>query len=130
VASKKKGGDGQSPANPGRFEKGKSGNPKGRPKKPTLPPAPMSDALSAKVSVTDNGRKRTITKADVLAIRMANLGAGGDIRATRLAFDISEKERKAAPAPVEAVLDPAEERVFKTLVQRIRNAIKDESNAD
>src|SRR5271169_6082266 len=57
-----------------RFKKGQSGNPRGRPKKDL--PALLLAALNEPVFVTIDGKRRKITKREVIVTRMVNNAAG------------------------------------------------------
>lgn len=69
-----------------RWRKGQSGNPRGRPKRKTLAQA-VSAALYEKVTVTENGRRRSISKLEALSKQLVNKSASGDMRATKLLTD-------------------------------------------
>jgi len=85
-----------------RFEKGRSGNPAGRPKGSRNISNVIGAALAEKVTVTENGQKRTITKLEAAAKQMANKAAGGDSRAAKLIIELlhqaeSRDEARAGP---------------------------------
>jgi hypothetical protein len=61
-----------------RFKRGQSGNPRGRPKKSL--PALLLAALNERVFVTIDGRRRKITKREVIVTQMVNNAAGADPR--------------------------------------------------
>ena len=109
-------------AKTGRFEKGKSGNPRGRPKKAPTVGAAILGALNEKVPIKENGRSRRVTKLEAAAKQMANKSASGDPRASKLALDLAQRaeERLAAqPAsPAELSASDAEiaQRVFERFV--------------
>ena len=79
------------PSNNGKFQPGRSGNPKGRPRKANTVGASVRDALAAKVTINEGGKRRRITLADATAKQWANKGASGDLRAGKLAFDMAAK---------------------------------------
>ncbi len=63
-----------------RFKKGRSGNPSGRPKpSPTLA-AEFAKALSEKVTVSDNGRHKKISRRELIVKQIMNKAATGDAR--------------------------------------------------
>jgi hypothetical protein len=110
-----------------RFKKGQSGNPRGRPKK-TLP-ALLLAALNEPVFVTIDGKRRKITKREVIVTQMVDNAAGADLRATKMLIDMmKEIERKAGVAapPKPRRFAPADEQVIKHMLERIRGALLQE----
>jgi hypothetical protein len=102
-----------------RFEKGRSGNPRGRPRKITSLGGNVERALDEKVEINEHGRKRRITKGEAAAKQLANASAGGNLRAIKLAAEMAAKADAGAP-PADPALSAAEEEIFERLVARIR----------
>jgi hypothetical protein len=69
------------PPSNSRFRKGASGNPKGRPKGLTNLATLMERALHERVAAHENGKRRMITKAEVISKQLINKAASGDLRA-------------------------------------------------
>jgi hypothetical protein len=67
-----------------RFGKGRSGNPRGRPRGSTNPAALLQQALNELVFITENGQRRRITKGEAIYKQLVNKGASGDARAIQL----------------------------------------------
>jgi hypothetical protein len=68
-----------------RFQKGRSGNPRGRPRGSKGWITLVREAVSAKVEVRENGRPlRKITKLEAAVKQVVNKAAGGDLRALAL----------------------------------------------
>jgi hypothetical protein len=67
-----------------RFQKGRSGNPKGRPKGSKGFAAIVRRELDALVEVRQNGRVKKISKREVIIKQMVNKAAAGNQRATEL----------------------------------------------
>src|SRR5438270_13965883 len=86
----------------GRFRPGQTGNPNGRPKKHNGVDAAVTRALQEKITVTEQGRRKRRSKLEVTAAQIANKGAGGDLRAAKMALDLAAKaegNHQGAPAP-------------------------------
>ena len=64
-----------------RFQKGKSGNPRGRPKGSANYLTLLRRVLGQKVTITEAGKPRTITKIEAAMTQLLNKAALGDTRA-------------------------------------------------
>ena len=91
-----------------RFKKGQSGNPRGPPAKNVA--ALVVAALNQPVVVTENGRRRTVTKREAVIAQLINKSATADLRATKMLLDILKdidkadtrsppRHRRSAPPP-------------------------------
>ena len=69
-----------------RFKKGQSGNPRGRPAKNL--PALLAAALNEKVTVTENGKRRQVTKREAVIAQLVNKSASAELRATKMRIDM------------------------------------------
>src|SRR3954468_21576956 len=61
-----------------RFEKGQSGNPRGRPPGAKSLKALLSEALDQSVTVTENGKRRKVTKREAIITQLVNRSATAD----------------------------------------------------
>ncbi len=83
----------------GRFRAGAaSPNPRGRPRKANDVDAALMGALSEKVMVTEQGKRKRKTKLAITATQLANKGAGGDLRATKMVLEQARKTEERAQA--------------------------------
>jgi len=73
----------RSPPEATRFKKGASGNPRGRPKGSLNVATVLMRTLREKVTVHENGRRRTVTKLEAALEQLVNQAAAGDLRALR-----------------------------------------------
>jgi hypothetical protein len=119
-------GYGRPPRHSG-FQKGRSGNPQGRPKGSKNFATLLGQALDEKVHVTEDGRRRRITKRELVIKQLVNKSAAADLRAIKQLTDILEGvERHGGPAPatLPLALTAADEEVIAELRNRIERDIR------
>ena len=117
----------------GRFRSGMpSPNPKGRPRKSRGVDGAMLGALSEKVTVTEQGKRRRKSKLDITATQIANKGAGGDLRAAKMAFDQARKaEERAEADEVRApVMTQADHEIAARVIARLTMFITEGGNCN
>jgi hypothetical protein len=74
-----------------RFEKGQSGNYRGRPRGAKNMTTHLKEALRERVVISEEGRRKRVTKMDVISRRLVNKAAGGDFRSIQALMALSEK---------------------------------------
>ena len=120
-------GYGKPPRHTG-FQKGRSGNPKGRPKGSKNLATLLTEALDEKVQVTEDGKRRRVTKRELVIKQLVNKSASADLRAIKQLTDIVERaERRAADspaAPPPPAITAADEEVIAELRKRIERDIR------
>jgi hypothetical protein len=87
----------------GRFALGNRANPNGRPRKSRSVNETILREIKAPISVTENNKRKRISKLQANAKQIANLGASGDLRAAKLAMDLAlraEGAQVSTPAPL------------------------------
>ena len=117
----------------GRFRSGMpSPNPKGRPRKSRGVDGAVLGALSEKVTVTEQGKRRRKSKLDITAAQVANKGAGGDLRAAKMAFDQARKaeERAEADAVRVPVMTQADHEIAARVIARLTMFIAEGGSRD
>ena len=67
-----------------RFQKGRSGNPKGRPRGRRNMSTLLSATLNGWVTVVENGRRKEITKREAIVTQLVNKSASADLKATQI----------------------------------------------
>lgn len=81
-----------------RFAKGRSGNPKGRPRARHRQ-IPYDSVLGQMVTVREDGRERRITAAEAFILQLTQKGLAGDSAAARASLNAIEQARaKRSPA--------------------------------
>ena len=103
------------------FQKGQSGNPRGRPCGSKNLKTLLSEALNEPVIITENGRRRKITKREAIVREVVNCSARPDLRAVRIVFDLlRDIEGQTEPAsPESSAFTAADEEVIEQLKARL-----------
>ena len=86
-----------------RFQKGKSGNPEGRPRGKKNMSTLLSTALNASIVVVANGGRKKITKREAIVTQLVNKSAAADLKATQIVLAMlreleSQDDGSADPA--------------------------------
>ena len=103
-----------------RFTKGQSGNPRGRPCGTTNLKTRLREALKEPVLVTENGRRRKVSKGEAIITQLVNRAASADFRSMKLLLDLL-RDIEAEPDPAAAETSPfsdADEKVLEQLKAR------------
>jgi Family of unknown function (DUF5681) len=80
-----------------RFRRGQSGNPRGRPKGARNLSTVVAAALGEKVAVTENGRRRRITKFEAAVKQWVNRAASGEARGQGLRDPVDPGAHRSRP---------------------------------
>ena len=81
-----------------RFKKGQSGNPRGRPGGSKNLKTLLNEALNEPVVVSEEGRRRKITKREAIVTQLVNRSATADLRALKILLDtLREIEGQSQP---------------------------------
>jgi hypothetical protein len=106
-----------------QFTKGVSGNPKGRPKGSQNLSTLLEKIGRQRISVTENGRTRQLTKIEAVILQLYNSAVRGDVKAlNELRYWIqmlSDSVQAAVPSPLK---DKNDEAVMASVIERIRQA--------
>lgn len=102
-----------------RFRPGQSGNPRGRPKGARNLSTIVAAALSERVAINENGRRRRITKFEATVKQLVNRAASGEARSTQLLLALVQAN-EARPAQQDASrLSDADSIVMAELTRRL-----------
>ncbi len=104
-----------------RFQKGRSGNPNGRPRGRKNMSTLLSDALNGSVIVVENGRRKKITKREAIVTQLVNKSAAADLKATQIVLAMlrdveSQADGSADPAP----FTEADQQIIRRIQARLR----------
>jgi hypothetical protein len=122
-------GYGKPPVN-SRFKAGESGNPKGRPKGAMNRTTILNKTLNERVVVTDNGKRKSITKQEAIFKQLVNRAASGDHRAAQLVLgEIREIEARIGSTPSgREIIDDIDQQVFQSFLKRLGGGGGDDGN--
>ena len=112
-----------------QFPKGKSGNPKGRPKGSKNLSTLLREAADDQVFATIDGEKRKISKLQATTMQLATKAASGDPAAMKQFLDwMDEIESRAAAArPSQFPLSEADIEVIRETYERMKQCESDGS---
>jgi hypothetical protein len=104
-----------------RFKKGRSGNPRGRPKDVKNLATLLGKTLSERVIVNEHGRRRSISKLEAAVKQLVNKAASGDPKFMQqlLALVQLAESRADASVPLAEPLTEADRRVIEGISERI-----------
>ncbi len=107
-----------------QFKPGQSGNTKGRSKGSKNLATALEDELKERVTVTENGRRRTISKGEALVKQTVNKAVSGDTKATQMVLNERRPhENLPSDAPSQEILaSPEDKLVAESIVRRILQA--------
>jgi hypothetical protein len=107
-----------------QFAKGKSGNPKGRPKGSRNFATVLQDELKRRVPITEDGKRKKITKREATAKQLANKAASGDLKAIPIVLNETRAYETAAAVDLSSaeIVTPEDQAVMESIVRRIREA--------
>src|SRR5256885_8603942 len=105
-----------------RFQKGRSGNPNGRPRGTKNMSTLLSDALNGSVVVIENGRRKRITKREAIVTQLVNRSASADLKATQIVLAmLRDVESQADSSADPAVFSEADQQIIRRIQARLRN---------
>ena len=116
----------------GRFRPTKSGNPRGRPRKPRTADEAILSAVHQPITVTENGRRRRRSKLEVTAAQIANQGASGNLSASKTTFDLVKRaeERQTQASAAREELSLSDREIAERFVARLRRMFEQERKHD
>lgn len=105
-----------------RFQKGRSGNPAGRPRGKKNLSTLLSDALDQKIIVVENGRRRKISKREAIVTQLVNRSASADLKATQIVLaTLRDVETRADSGCADiGSLTEADRQIIQQIQARIR----------
>jgi len=103
-----------------RFKPGQSGNPKGRPRGSKNMATLLDEELNARVPISENGKRKTITMRKAISKQTVRKAASGNERFIKLLFELDrlkdggDGSTRSSAAP----LDQNDQQVIQDLVRQ------------
>jgi hypothetical protein len=114
-------------SNSGRFGPGNCANPRGRPRKDRSVSATILKELNSPVLITENAKRRKITKLAANTKQIANKGASGELRAAKMVLDLAMKaENDREVMPVTPILAANDRAIVDRFIARLRATFYEE----
>ena len=82
----------------GRFGQGNRANPSGRPRRGRSVNDIIMREMTSSLTVTENSKRKRISKLAANAKQIANQGASGDLKAAKMSMDLALKAESGAAA--------------------------------
>lgn len=106
-----------------QFKKGQSGNPRGRPKGTTNLATTLKRTLNEKVTITENGRQKAISKGEAAIKQLVNRAAQGEIAYMRLLLPaMHAAEATLAADTGKATVDLTDPSILAPLVEQFERS--------
>jgi hypothetical protein len=105
-----------------QFKRGVSGNAKGRPKGAKNFATVIEEELRARIVVTENGKRKRISKREAIAKQTVNKAAAGDHKATSTLLNearFQESQNHLLPVAQSQIVAPEDQMVMDNILQRI-----------
>ena len=103
-----------------RFQKGRSGNPKGRPKGSLNVATVLTATLREKVVINENGQRKAVTKLEAALKQLVNKAASGDLRAVVQLVGLAREaeERENIPAATRSEIGEVDQKIMQGILKR------------
>lgn len=110
-----------------RFQPGCSGNKKGRPRGARNFDTIITKELNARVEITENGQRRSISKREAIAKQVVNKAASGDPKFVPMLLAESHRieEKQQPKSTSDALNSPEDALVMESLLARLKLRLTD-----
>jgi hypothetical protein len=105
-----------------QFGKGHSGNPRGRPKGSPNLSTLLDGALNERVIVSENGKRKRITKREAILKQLVNKAASGDPKSIHMLLTEIRLAEGRQPSAEPMLLDETDREVIRQLYQRLHES--------
>jgi hypothetical protein len=118
------------PPKSSQFQPGKSGNPKGRKRKPKSTQDQMRTILSKRITIAEGGQSKRLTLQEVMLRSIGNKAAKGDLRAANFVLNLINSDEAAQTDSIEqSSLSPEDQALFEQMMCEL-STIEDTAASD
>jgi hypothetical protein len=104
-----------------RYKQGQSGNPRGRPSGSKNLRTLVTDAVNELVVVTEEGRRRKISKRQAMIMQLVNQALKGDLRAFKILLEIlRDIEDRSETETGKNTFGAADQKILEHFMTRLR----------
>jgi len=110
-----------------QVRKGRSGNPSGRPKGSLNTATVLRQTLSEKVTITENGRRKSVSKLQAGMTQLADKAVAGDLKAIQILNGLmrSVENSDVDGSVSDPISDEADKQVLLGILKRIKGNTED-----
>jgi hypothetical protein len=112
-----------------QFKSGQSGNPKGRPKGAKNLNTLLNRTINERLTITENGKRRTINKLEATVKQLVNKAASGDYKSGQLLLQLVqlvEGRSEADNVFAQPAVADTDYLVMNNIISRIRGSVTKE----
>jgi Family of unknown function (DUF5681) len=113
-----------------RFRKGRSGNPKGRPKGRRNLATVLERTLQEKVVINEHGVRRTVTKLEAAVKQLVNKAASGDLAALRQLTALAGSDAEQSIETPSSQLADVDQEILQGVLKRFQGCVKGDDDED
>jgi hypothetical protein len=113
-----------------QFGKGHSGNPRGRPKGSHNLSTFLDSALNEGVIVSENGKRKRITKREAILKQLVNKAASGEPKSIQLLLTEIRLAEGRQPSAEPMLLDETDREVIRQLYERLHESRENQNEEE
>jgi len=107
------------PPKSGQFKRGKSGNPRGRPKGSLRLATDLAAELNEQITIREDGRQRRVSKQRALIKSLVAKALQGDVRANTAMLALYMRVITDLPGDQEAIVDNIELQILRRFAPKL-----------
>jgi dihydrodipicolinate synthase/N-acetylneuraminate lyase len=111
-----------------RFKRGRSGNPRGRPKGVLNLATVLARTLREKVTIDENGKRKTVSKLEAAIVQLVSRATSGDAQAIRYLCQLVKSAEERSVVEPTTQLSETDQKVMANILKRFQQSFKEKNN--